>query len=199
MSAAIRIVPFARCFLRTVAPGQPRRSDRGHSIEPLKRKNRKGSRSRRGEPAENPLSRLGIIRKYAHKILSHVGVKKNLTQRTQRDAEERNENGQALINIISQNPGAVTIKAIVNGIGIQNAEAFGNADVVVPEVSIVNLEHEDSGLLGLVGGFNMIFLIIPVAIAAIFLFLKRTNRLEEINFGEKFEEIKERVAGIRER
>ena len=110
-----------------------------------------------------------------------------------------NENGQALINIISQNPGAVTIKAIVNGIGIQNAEAFGNTDVVVPEGSIVDLEPEDSGLLGLVGGFNMIFFIIPGAIAAVFLFLKRTNRLEEINLGEKFEDIKERVAGIRER
>ena len=111
-----------------------------------------------------------------------------------------NENGQALINIISQNPGAVTIKAIINGIGIQNVEAFGNADVVVPEGSIIALEPEDSGLLGLnLGGFNMIIIIIPVAIAAVFLFLKRTNRLEEINLGEKFEEIKERVAGIRER
>jgi len=111
-----------------------------------------------------------------------------------------NENGQALINIISQNPGAVTIKAIVNGIGIQNAEAFGNADVVVPEGSIIALEPEDSGLLGLnLGGFNMIIIIIPVAIAAVFLFLKRTNRLEEINLGEKFEAIKERVAEIRER
>jgi len=118
-----------------------------------------------------------------------------------------NENGQALINVNSQNPGKITIKAIINGIGIQNAEAFGNADVVVPEGSNIALEPEDSGLLGL-NLNSMIFFIIPGAVAAVFLFLKRTNRLEEIserlnigdfNLGERFEEIKERVAGIRER
>jgi len=110
---------------------------------------------------------------------------------------ETNENGQAVIEVISQKPGAVNIKAIFSGNGIQNAEAFGNADVIAPEKIIV---VEDTGLLGLnLDGFNMIFFIIPGAIAAVFLFLKRTNRLEEINLGEKFEEIKERVAGIRER
>ncbi|MFQ5573212.1 MAG: Ig-like domain-containing protein, partial [Nitrosopumilaceae archaeon] len=120
-----------------------------------------------------------------------------------------NENGQALINVISQKPGKTTIKAIINGIGIQNAEALGNADVVIPEGSTVALEPENSGLLGLdLYGFNIIFLIVPVAAAAAILFLKRTNRLEEISerlnmgdfsLGERFEEIKERVAGIRER
>ena len=109
---------------------------------------------------------------------------------------ETNENGQAIIEVISQNPGAVTIKAIINGIAIKNAEAFGKANVVATERIVV----EDTGLLGLnLDGFNMIFIIIPGAVAAVFLFLKRTNRLEEINLGEKFEAIKERVAGIRER
>jgi len=118
-----------------------------------------------------------------------------------------NENGQALINVNSQNPGEITIKAIINGVGILNAEAFGSVDVVLPEESIEALEPEDSGLLGL-NLDSMIFFIIPGALAAGFLFLKRTNRLEGIserlnigdfNLGERFEEIKERVAAIRER
>ena len=53
---------------------------------------------------------------------------------------------------------------------------------------------------------QLIYFIVPGAAAGAFVFLKRTNRLEEIterlpigDLGEKFEGIKERISEIRER
>ncbi len=49
----------------------------------------------------------------------------------------------------------------------------------------------------------MIYIIIPVAIGAVLFILKRTERLdtitEKLGIGEKFEEIKEKISGIRNR
>ena len=50
---------------------------------------------------------------------------------------------------------------------------------------------------------SMIYIIIPVAIGVGLFILKRTERLdtitEKLGIGEKFEEIKEKISGIRNR
>ncbi|HSB49931.1 MAG TPA: Ig-like domain-containing protein, partial [Nitrosopumilaceae archaeon] len=117
-----------------------------------------------------------------------------------------NEKGQASIELISKNPSTTSIKAIVNGIGISNAEKVASYTFAYPE-GYVEIKQDDS-LLGEIGlsDSNMIYFIIPGAAAGVFLFLKRTNRLEEITnrlplggLGEKFEEMKERVSEMRDR
>ena len=117
-----------------------------------------------------------------------------------------NEKGQASIELTSKNPSTVSIKAIVNGIGISNAERVASYTFAYPE-GYVEIKQDDS-LLGGIGlsDSNMIYFIIPGAAAGVFLFLKRTNRLETITdrlplggLGEKFEEMKERVSEMRDR
>jgi hypothetical protein len=117
-----------------------------------------------------------------------------------------NDKGQASIELISKNPTTTSIKAVVNGIGISNAEKAASYTFAYPE-GYVETNQDDSLLEGIgLSNSNIIYFIIPGAAAGIFLFLKRTNRLEEITgrlplggLGEKFEEMKERVSEMRER
>ncbi len=117
-----------------------------------------------------------------------------------------NENGQASIELTSKNPTTTSIKAIVNGIGISNAQQGASYTFAYPE-GYVEIKQDDS-LLGGIGlsDSNVIYFIIPGAAAGVFVFLKRTNRLDVITerlplggLGEKFEEMKERVSEMRER
>jgi hypothetical protein len=117
-----------------------------------------------------------------------------------------NDKGQASIELISKNPTTTSIRAVVNGIGISNAEQVSSYTFAYPE-GYVETKQDDS-LLGGIGlsNSNIIFFTIPGAAAGVFLFLKRTNRLEEITgrlplggLGEKFEEMKERISEMRER
>ena len=119
-----------------------------------------------------------------------------------------NEDGEALIELISYQPGTAHIKAVVNGLGIANAESIGSYTFSHPEGYVEIVESEDTGLgfgIGL-DESQLIYLIVPSAVAGAFLFLKRTNRLEEITsrlplegLGEKFEGIKDRVSELRDR
>jgi len=118
-----------------------------------------------------------------------------------------NENGVAAITLLARDPNGLEIDAIVNGIGISNEKLTKTITVNTP-ISVISeiTPGEEPGFnLDIT---NMIFIIIPVAIAAAIIFLKKTDRLEVIterlnvgdfNLGDKVLEIKERVSSIRER
>ena len=107
------------------------------------------------------------------------------------------ENGEATIVVKAREASGIEIKAVVNGIGISNEEVSKRMDVNVPVIPGEEFSFEN---------INMVYIIIPVAVAAALMFLKRTNRLEEIterlnlgDLGGRVLEIKERVSSIRER
>jgi len=112
--------------------------------------------------------------------------------------ELTNENGQASIELISNTPSTANVKAVVNGIGISNAESVVSYSFAHPEGYVEIVESDKTGLGGIgLDSSDIIYFIIPGAAAGTFLFLKRTNRLEGL--GEKFDEIKEHISEIRER
>ena len=112
--------------------------------------------------------------------------------------QRTNEDGQALIELISNTPSTANVKAVVNGVGISNAESFASYSFAHPEGYVEIVESDKTGLGGIgLDSSNIIYIIIPGAAAGAFLFLKRTNRLEGL--GEKFDEIKEHISEIRER
>ncbi len=109
--------------------------------------------------------------------------------------------------LISNNPSTANIKAIVNGVGISNAESVASYSFAHPEGYVEIVESDDFGIGGLViEKTQLIYIIVPGAIAGTFLFLKRTNRLEGITerlpldgLIEKFDGIKEKISEMRER
>jgi len=118
-----------------------------------------------------------------------------------------NENGLAYAELISKNPSTANIKAIVNGVGISNAESVASYSFTHPEGYVEIVESDNFGIGGLViERSQLIYIIVPGALAGTFLFLKRTNRLEGITerlplggLGEKFDDVKERISEMRER
>jgi len=112
--------------------------------------------------------------------------------------EITNENGQASIELISNTPSTANVKAVVNGIGISNAESVVSYSFAHPEGYVEIIESDKTGLGGIgLDSSDIIYFIIPGAAVGAFLVLKRTNRLGGL--GEKFDEIKERISEIRER
>jgi len=117
------------------------------------------------------------------------------------------ENGKAVIEIISYNPITAGITAYVSGSGISTGKSASSYTFEHPEGYVEVVESDNFGMGGLViEDTQLIYIIVPGAIAGTFLFLKRTNRLEGITerlpldgLGEKFEGIKDRVSEIRER
>lgn len=114
------------------------------------------------------------------------------------------ENGKAFVELISNNPSTASIKAVVNGVGVSNAQTAASYSFAYPEGYVEIVESDRTGL----GGFGideaqLIYFIVPGAAVGAFLFLKRTNRLESITgrlpLGEKFDEMKERISEMRER
>lgn len=111
-----------------------------------------------------------------------------------------NENGEATVIVRAREASGIEIKAVVNGFGMSD-EVSKSIAVNIP-VPVISEEEPASSFENI----NMAFIIIPVAVAAALIFLKRTNRLEEIierlnlgDLGERVLEIKERVSSIRER
>jgi len=110
------------------------------------------------------------------------------------------KNGEATIIVEAREASGIEIKAVVNGVGMSD-EVSKRIDVNVP-ISVIPEEEPAFSFESI----NMVYIIIPVAIAAALMFLKRTNRLEGIterlnlgDLGERVLEIKERVSSIRER
>jgi len=120
-----------------------------------------------------------------------------------------NEFGVAAITVQARDPNGIEIGAIVNGIAI-SSEKVTKAITVNTPIPVIS----ESGPVPVAEpGFsfdttNIIFIIIPVAVAAAIIFLKKTDRLEAIterlnlgdfNLSDRVLEIKERVSSIRER
>jgi len=115
-----------------------------------------------------------------------------------------NQNGQALIELISHNPSTAKISAVVNGLGIANAQSAASYSFAHPEGYVEIVESDNQGIGGIVmQNTQLIYFIVPGAAIGAFFFLKRTNRLDGISerlpLGEKFDEIKERISEMRER
>jgi len=118
-----------------------------------------------------------------------------------------NENGVAAITVQARDPNGIKIDAIVNGIAISNEKVSKTITVNTP-IPIISgsAPVEEPGFN--FDSTNMIYIIIPVAIAVAIIFLKKTDRLETIterlnmgdfNLSDRVLEIKERVSSIRER
>ena len=117
------------------------------------------------------------------------------------------ENGKAIIEIISHNPTTASIKASVSGVGISTARSAASYTFEHPEGYVEIVESDNFGIGGLViEKTQLIYIIVPGALAGTFLFLKRTNRLDGITerlplggLGEKFDDVKEKISEMRDR
>jgi len=115
--------------------------------------------------------------------------------------------GEAIIEVISHNPSTAKINAVVNGIGVANAKSSASYSFEHPEGYVEIVESDNFGIGGLViEKSQLIYIIVPGALAGTFLFLKRTNRLEGITerlplggLGEKFDDVKEKISEMRDR
>ncbi len=126
--------------------------------------------------------------------------------------EVTNSEGIATLNIIANDKETVKISATVSGNGLESAVAektvqiLNKPDIVdSPEIESV----EESPLLEVDIDFTLIgLIIIPIAIVAALIFLKRTDRLDSIteklpggglDIGDRIEEIKEKISDIKDR
>ncbi len=145
---------------------------------------------------------------YHDKPLSGVSVEWNVNGAQIQSKETiTDENGNAKISLIAQDPTKITIQVTAQG-GIYGiASASKDVNVNQPLVSSsggASAAQSGSGSQLSVLGINPLFIIIPVAAGAGgFFFLKKKNMLEgiseKISFAERFSEIKERIPGLKER
>src|SRR5438445_9801990 len=145
---------------------------------------------------------------YHDKPLSGVSVEWSVNGAQIQSKETiTDENGNAKISLIAQDPTKITIQVTAQG-GIYGiASASKDVNVNQPLVSSsggASAAQSGSGSQLSVLGINPLFIIIPVAAGAGgFFFLKKKNMLEgiseKVNFAERFSEIKERIPGLKER
>ncbi len=115
--------------------------------------------------------------------------------------------GKVIIEIISHNPSTAKIQASVSGIGISTGQSAASYSFEHPEGYVEIVESDNFGIGGLViERSQLIYIIVPGALAGTFLFLKRTNRLGGITerlplggLGEKFDDVKEKISEMRDR
>lgn len=120
-----------------------------------------------------------------------------------------NNEGIASLNILANDKETVTVTATVSGNGLSSSTVSKSAQIL--NMPIKTVEEPEGFALdsSIVGNSNMIYIIIPVAIGVALFILKRTEKLvpiieklgvaDKLNFGEKFEEIKEKISNIRNR
>lgn len=121
------------------------------------------------------------------------------------DKEETTDaEGIASLNILANDKETVTITATVSGNGLSSSTVSKTAQIL--NMPVETSEKTDQGL----GDTStMIYIIIPVTIGLALFVLKRTGRLDgiieklgiadKLNIGDKFQEIKEKIPGIRNR
>jgi hypothetical protein len=109
-----------------------------------------------------------------------------------------NSDGIAIMNILANDKDTVTVSATVSGNGLSSSTISKTAQILNMPIAEAPVEQGFT-----INSSNMIYIIIPVAIGAVLFILKRTERLdtitEKLGIGEKFEEIKEKISGIRNR
>ena len=119
--------------------------------------------------------------------------------------EVTNNEGIAILNIIANEKDKVSITAIVSGNGLSSSTISKTVDILnIPiDAAITKETVTESSIELSLDSTTMMIIIIPVAIGAVLLFLKRTDRLdlitEKIPIGDKIEEIKEKISDIRNR
>ena len=108
-----------------------------------------------------------------------------------------NSDGIAIMNILANDKETITVSATVSGNGLSSSTISKTAQILNMPIDA----PVEQGFT--INSSNMIYIIIPVAIGAVLFILKRTERLdiitEKLGMGEKFEEIKEKISGIRNR
>ncbi len=113
-----------------------------------------------------------------------------------------NANGKARITIDQIEEGNLEIQVSVNGLGFTNLETRKQIKVI-PAPIIESTAISETENMDLFTGNNIILFAIPGVAGAAFLYLRKTNRLEDIterlNISEKIEGVKERISEIRER
>ena len=115
-----------------------------------------------------------------------------------------NSNGIAVRNILANDKNTVTVTATVSGNGLSSSTISKTAQILNMPIAE---EPVEQGFI--INNSNMIYIIIPVAIGIALFLLNRTEKLQVItekiditnrlNIGEKFDEIKEKISGIRNR
>jgi len=125
--------------------------------------------------------------------------------------EMTNSEGLAIMNIMANDQETISITATVSGNGLSSSSLSKSATILnMPvEASSVQPVEEDSGLELPMDMNTIILIIIPVAIGGSLFMLKKMDKLEmitekiplgeKLNFGDKIEEIKEKVSDIRNR
>ncbi|NOS61763.1 MAG: hypothetical protein HOO66_01795 [Nitrosarchaeum sp.] len=119
----------------------------------------------------------------------------------QRD-DVTNGNGIAIMNILANDKDTITVSATVSGNGLSSSTISKTAQILNMPIAE---EPVEQGFI--INSSNMIYIIIPVAIGVALFLLNRTEKLQVItekidianrlNIGEKFDEIKEKISGIR--
>ena len=116
-----------------------------------------------------------------------------------------NLEGKSKLTVNDVGSDNVEIHATINGLGFTNLEYVKKIKVIpLPIDQVIPEENsEDNVELSLIDENNLVFFIIPGAVGAAILYLRKTNRLEgiseKLDILERFERIRERVSEIRER
>lgn len=146
-----------------------------------------------------------VTAQYNGAPLSGLKVDWNVQGATTQNMESiTNNDGHAIISLVSSDPSKVTIQATVSG-GIYGVVA-ANKDVTVnPPLTPQSGSTSSAGTTGgfSIAGLNPLFIVIPVAVAVGGVVLKKKNMLdgisEKIGIMEKFTEVKERLTQSREK
>ncbi|MEK6870243.1 MAG: hypothetical protein AABX09_01755 [Thermoproteota archaeon] len=115
-----------------------------------------------------------------------------------------NNDGIAIMNILANDKDTITVLATVSGNGLSSSTISKTAQIL--NMPIAETSAEQSFITN---SFNMIYIIIPVGVGVTIFILKRTERLDiitekldiadKLNIVEKFEKVKEKISGIRNR
>ncbi len=113
-------------------------------------------------------------------------------------------NGIAIMNILANDKDTVTVTATVSGNGLSSSTISKTVQILNMPIAEAPAEQDF-----IINSSNMIYIIIPVAIGVALFVLKRTERLQgitektdivdKLNIGEKFDEIREKISSIRNR
>jgi hypothetical protein len=125
--------------------------------------------------------------------------------------EITNNQGVAMLNVRANDKEQVTITATVTGHGLGESTATKTVDILDypiggPNVPVEVVEESDPPIELDLDITTIALIVIPIAIAAALLFLRRTDRLDLItekipvgNIGDSIEGIKEKISDIKDR
>ena len=125
--------------------------------------------------------------------------------------ETTNSEGIAIMNIMANDQETINISAVVSGNGLSSSTLSKSATILNMPIdgTVIVVEQEEPVAESIIDMNTIILVAIPAAIGGALFMLKRMDKLElitekiplgdKLNFGDKIEEIKERVSDIRNR